>query len=217
MSQVVNQEQVGLPTTLKRLAKTTVVIKDGQTVVIGGLIDETRNNTIYKVPLLGDIPVLGMLFRSNSESGGQKNLYIFLTPHIIENPSEAKEVYEKKKEQMDRIEEGSIKMYEGRHEEPEDMRLSRLGFLHLQAKEYDKAKEYYELALEINPDNPYAILNMGVIYEMEGDKDKAAEMYNRVISLNGDEKAFTSTDPKQTGRKLTDIARDNLKNLQGSP
>ncbi len=217
VSQVVNQEQIGLPTTLKRLAKTTVVIKDGQTVVIGGLIDETQNNTIYKVPVLGDIPVLGRLFRSESDTGGQKNLYIFLTPHIIENPAEAQEIYKKKKDQIDKIEEGVVKMYEGRPKEPEDMRLSGLGFLHLQAKEYDKAREYYEMALEINPNNPYAILNMGVIYEMEGDKDKAAEMYNRLIDLDPDERAFISTDSTQTGRRLTDIARDNLKNLRDSP
>lgn len=216
VSQVVNQEEIGLPTTLKRVAKTTVVIKDGQTVVIGGLIDETRNNTIYKVPLLGDIPVLGVLFRSDSETGGQKNLYIFLTPHIVENPTEANELYEKKKEQMDKIENSSIKMYEGRHGELEDMRLSRLGFLHLQAEEYDKAKRYYELALEINPDNPYCILNMGVIYEKEGDREKAAEMYKKVIAAGSNERAFESTDPMQVGRKLTDIARDNLENLENS-
>ncbi|MFC1867520.1 type II secretion system secretin GspD [Thermodesulfobacteriota bacterium] len=216
VSQVVNQEEIGLPTTLKRIAKTTVVIKDGQTVVIGGLIDETGNRSTYKVPLLGDIPVLGWLFRSNSDSNVQKNLYIFLTPHIVENPTEAKAIYEDKKGHIDTIKEGVIKMYDGRHGQPKDMRLSDLGFLHLQAKEYDKALEYYEKSIEINPENPYAILNMGFIYEKRGDKDKAAEMYNRLITLNPDERAFNSTDPMQKGRKLTDIAGDNLKNLENS-
>jgi general secretion pathway protein D len=116
VSQVVNQERVGLPTTLKREAKTTVVIKDGQTVVIGGLIDETENTTNYKVPLLGDIPILGHLFRSTSRSLDKKNLYIFLTPHIIENPAEAQALYQEKKRHIDSVEEGVIKMYEGRSE-----------------------------------------------------------------------------------------------------
>ncbi|MDB9822798.1 type II secretion system secretin GspD [Deltaproteobacteria bacterium] len=114
VDQVVNQEEIGLPTTLTREAKTTVVIKDGQTVVIGGLIDETENTTDYKVPLLGDIPILGYLFRSTTSSLDKKNLYIFLTPHIIENPAEAQEVYEEKRDHIDSIEEGVIKMYEGR-------------------------------------------------------------------------------------------------------
>ena len=77
----VSEQNVGLPTTQKRLAKTTVVIKDGQTIVIGGLIDETENRGNYKVPILGDIPLLGLLFRSKSESNDKTNLYIFLTPH----------------------------------------------------------------------------------------------------------------------------------------
>lgn len=216
VSQVVKQEGIGLPTTLKREAKTTVVIKDGQTVVIGGLIDETESRTNYKVPLLGDIPILGYLFRSTSRSLDKKNLYIFLTPHIIENPAEAQDLYEDKKGHIDSIEESVIRMYRGRSGQTEDMRLSDLGYGYIQTKDYDKAAEYYEKALAINPNNPYVILNMGFIHEKRGEKGKAAEMYERLIALDPDDRAYTSTDPMQTGRKLSDIARDNLKNLQES-
>lgn len=104
---------VGLLTTLKRTAKTTVIIKDGHTIVIGGLIEKVVDDSTYKVPFLGDIPILGWLFRSNSRTGGKTNLFIFLTPHIIENPTEAAEVYKEKKEQIDNIKEGGIKMYKG--------------------------------------------------------------------------------------------------------
>jgi len=217
VSQVVKQgETEGLPTTLKREAKTTVVVKDGQTVVIGGLIDETENKTIYKVPILGDIPILGHLFKSTTDSLNKKNLYIFLTPHIIENPVEAQDLYEDKKGHIDSIEESVIRMYRGRNGQTEDMRLSNLGYGYIQTKDYDKAAEYYEKALAINPNNPYAILNMGFIHEKRGEKGKAAEMYERLIALDPDDRAYTSTDPLQTGRKLSDIARDNLKNLQHS-
>jgi general secretion pathway protein D len=106
------ESAVGLPTTLKRLAKTTVIIKDGNTVVIGGLIDETLNKTYYQVPCLGGIPWMEWLFKSRSTTEDKTNLYVFLTPHIIENPSEAKEVYIDKKKQIDVIKEGVIKMYE---------------------------------------------------------------------------------------------------------
>jgi general secretion pathway protein D len=214
VDQVVNQEEVGLPTTLTRQANTTIVIKDGQTVVIGGLIDETKNNTSYKVPILGDIPILGHLFRSTSRSLDKKNLYIFITPHIIENPAEAQDLYEDKKGHIDSIEESVIRMYGGRSGQTEDMRLSDLGYGYIQTKDYDKAAEYYEKALAINPNNPYAILNIGFIYEKRGEKGKAAEMYERVIALDPDDRAYISTDPMHTGRKLSDIARDNLKNLQ---
>jgi general secretion pathway protein D len=69
-----------LPVTQNRTVDTTVIVKDNQTVVIGGLIDETTTNNATKVPVLGDIPILGWLFRSKTESNQKTNLYIFLTP-----------------------------------------------------------------------------------------------------------------------------------------
>lgn len=101
----------GHPTTYKRLAQTTVIVKDGNTVVIGGLIDDSTSYGEYRVPCLANIPVLGWLFKSMSREREKTNLYIFLTPHIIENPAEAGEIYQEKKEQINRIKEGVIKMY----------------------------------------------------------------------------------------------------------
>jgi general secretion pathway protein D len=214
VSQVVEQEEVGLPTTLKRTAKTTVTIKDGHTIVIGGLIDETLNKTKYQVPCLGNISCIGWAFRSVTRSEDRTNLFIFVTPHIIENPVEAKKVYEEKKEEIEGVREGVIKLYEKRGKKNEDMQLSDLGYRHLQAKDYERAKEYFEKALEINPDNPYAILNMGVIYEREGKRDEAIKMYERVISLNPADRDLSASTPEREGRKLLDIAKDNLDNLE---
>jgi general secretion pathway protein D len=100
-----------LPVTQKRTVDTTVIVKDSQTVVIGGLIDEssTRNDT--KVPVLGDIPILGWLFRKRSETNEKTNLYIFLTPRVIKSPLEAREILKDKQEQMGTVEEGKIKLY----------------------------------------------------------------------------------------------------------
>lgn len=100
------------PTTLKRTIQTTVIVKDKSTVVIGGLIDDSFTKTIYKTPCLGDIPLFGMLFRSVSKASEKTNLYVFLTPHVIENSAEAAEIYKDRKEQMDLIKEGKIKMYQ---------------------------------------------------------------------------------------------------------
>ena len=99
------------PTTLKRTADTTVIVKDNHSLVIGGIIGETLDRASYKVPCLGNIPVFGWLFKSISKKKDKTNLFVFLTPHIIENPAEAKKIYEQKKEQMDSIQEGVIKMY----------------------------------------------------------------------------------------------------------
>lgn len=71
------------PTFTKRATKTSVVLKDKQTVVIGGLLQERDEGQMYKVPLLGDIPLLGFLFRYKSVDKKKTNLLVFLTPHII--------------------------------------------------------------------------------------------------------------------------------------
>jgi len=71
-----------------RRVENTVVVADGDTVVIGGLIGEVATETESKVPFLGDIPVLGWLFKSTSEKVRRINLIILLTPHIIRSPAD---------------------------------------------------------------------------------------------------------------------------------
>jgi len=107
------------PTTLKRTAKTVVFIKDKNTIVIGGLTGEDVSNTVYKVPCLGNMPLLGWLFKYESQNRENTNLFIFITPHIIENPVEAKALYEKKQEHIDKVEDGIIKMNKRKSEKIE--------------------------------------------------------------------------------------------------
>src|SRR5690606_24475951 len=69
--------------TSKRSIKTTVLADDGETIVLGGLIQDDVTRTESKVPLLGDIPLLGVLFRSTSDSREKRNLMVFLRPTIL--------------------------------------------------------------------------------------------------------------------------------------
>jgi general secretion pathway protein D len=71
--------------TTKRAAKTSVVVKDNETVVIGGLIQDQENDTVSKVPFLGDIPGLGWLFKTTNKTRTKTNLMILLIPHIIKD------------------------------------------------------------------------------------------------------------------------------------
>jgi len=81
----------------KREIKTTVMVESGATVVLGGLIDEDVQESVQKVPLLGDIPILGHLFKSTTNSTRKRNLMVFLRPVIITDQklmnSMAKEKY----------------------------------------------------------------------------------------------------------------------------
>jgi general secretion pathway protein D len=100
------------PTTLKRTIDTTVIVKDGNTVVIGGLIDDSFSDTEFKTPCLGDIPLLGHLFRTSSTGDDKTNLFVFITPHVVKNPDEAQAILNSKKGQVEQITGGKIDMYE---------------------------------------------------------------------------------------------------------
>ncbi len=84
-----------------RKADTVVVVPDGQTVVIGGLMMTTKVNTEKKVPILGDIPLLGLAFKHKIKEDAKKELLIFLTPRIVNRPSDlaAQTTSERKKAQ----------------------------------------------------------------------------------------------------------------------
>ena len=81
-----------------RSADTVAVTPDGQTVVIGGLMQNTKTETITKIPLLGDIPLVGNLFKRTQLSDAKSELIIFLTPHIVMGPKELAALSAKERE-----------------------------------------------------------------------------------------------------------------------
>lgn len=94
-----------------------------------------------------------------------------------------------------------------------DMRLSNKGFGEIKKGNFQEAEKYLQEALSINPNNPYAILNMGTVYNNTGRKDQAREMFNKVISLSGKEKAKKSNEDWAVGKYLIEIAKINLENM----
>jgi general secretion pathway protein D len=76
------------PNINKRSANTVVVTPDGETVVIGGLISNQKSSSDSKVPFLGDIPLLGQLFKFSAKANQKTDLLMFLTPHIVQMPSQ---------------------------------------------------------------------------------------------------------------------------------
>lgn len=82
-----------------RKIKTNIMIRNGDTAVLGGLTKEDEQESITKVPLLGDIPILGWLFKSRTVSRGKVNLNIFLTPRIIRSRDDSKRLLGRKMEQ----------------------------------------------------------------------------------------------------------------------
>jgi general secretion pathway protein D len=78
--------------TNKRSIETNVVVDDGQIIVLGGLVDDETSNSVDKVPVLGDLPVIGALFRSDKRTRTKTNLMVFLRPHVVRDTAASNSV-----------------------------------------------------------------------------------------------------------------------------
>lgn len=92
------------PTITKRSTKTSVVVKDRETVVIGGLMAERQEENITKVPVLGDIPILGWLFKTTSVKKQKTNLLVFLTPHVVKEADSLAQITKDKEKEFAKVE-----------------------------------------------------------------------------------------------------------------
>jgi general secretion pathway protein D len=89
------------PTTLKRSTKTTVGVKDSQTIVISGLISDDTTGSKQGVPLLSALPIIGSLFGYKKSVNEKKNLLVFITPRIVYMPEQMEEITKKKKQEQE--------------------------------------------------------------------------------------------------------------------
>ena len=87
------------PATSKRSIKTTIVVRDQQTVVIGGLIRDKDTRSETKIPLLGDLPIIGNFFKSVNNDKTKVNLLLVLTPYVIRDQSDLRRIFTKRMEE----------------------------------------------------------------------------------------------------------------------
>ncbi len=92
-----------------REAGTTVTVQDGQTIILGGIIQRSVTTTVNKFPILGDIPILGYLFQQSNKSYNQTELMVLLTPHIIHNNLDAQTQREAATKELTKDSQGSLK------------------------------------------------------------------------------------------------------------
>ncbi len=139
------------PTTSKRKITNTVVVRDQQPVVIGGLITDRETTGVSKIPILGDLPLLGMFFRKTTKLLEKKNLLLIIVPHIIKDPSDLERMHENKMQQIREFAEELAtkqKEYEGKV----DYRKKR-GFLEAVFQTVEKASEERKLQEKAYFDN----------------------------------------------------------------
>ncbi len=158
-------------TTSKRAAKTIINAEDQQTVVIGGLMKDIVTESENKVPILGDIPVLGALFKYTKNKKEKVNLLIILTPHIVEGKEDFDRIYKRKMQEREEFAKkfyGSITEYERTItlEKKRGALLSMARLLDKDKRNEEEEKERVERlnrkrALMIGPDGSQKEIDMG--------------------------------------------------------
>jgi tetratricopeptide (TPR) repeat protein len=191
---LVAQDVQGVPTVDTRKADTIAMVKDGQTIAIGGLRKRQTSKDISKVPLLADIPLVGGLFRSESESEEINELVVFITTKIVARPGLSQTApFDSHSNQMQK-EVSSI--YEPRertaHSHDQQRRtdngnprimMSQAG-VHLKAGRYELAIELLWAVIQIQPRNNTAYQYLGYCQLRLDDVDEAIDSYSRAIQLN---------------------------------
>jgi type II secretory pathway component GspD/PulD (secretin) len=92
LTALVSETAVGAITTTKRSAQTSLISDDGQTTIVGGLIQDNNNAIQSRVPGLGNVPLFGWLFKQTLTRKRETNLLIFLTPHLVDTPDDARRI-----------------------------------------------------------------------------------------------------------------------------
>ncbi|MBE0583642.1 MAG: tetratricopeptide repeat protein, partial [Desulfofustis sp.] len=134
--------------------------------------------------------------------------------HIIKNPADISSVTLDKEEQL------SVELPEARdelHRKPNpanSVALADRGYAELKKGNLESARQYLMSALEIDGTNPYALINLGVIHEKEGDYPKAIEMYQKVIDTNTKESALPPQGYHGEDLSLLNLARQNIEHVQ---
>ena len=100
LTQQTIQAALNAPVITVREAETSAIVKNGSTVVIGGLIGETEEATETGVPFLKDVPILGYLFKSHSVTRNRTELAIFLTPYVVFTDEDADELLRRERDQL---------------------------------------------------------------------------------------------------------------------
>lgn len=103
VSKITETTYFGAPVLDNREATTSVRVKNGETMVLGGIITDKLSVTENKIPVLGDIPLIGFLFKSEERISEKTELLLFLTPHIITSSEEASENIKKLNEKIEKI------------------------------------------------------------------------------------------------------------------
>ncbi len=205
------QQDTLTPTTFVRSARTTVVVENSDTIVIGGIIGQDSIEEESKVPGLGDIPLLGWMFKTRATRELQTNLFIFVTPRIVDNPAEIARVTMDKENQLGPVIEQTRQELFVNPDPLQTAQLTDRGVALMGRGDNRGAINYFGEVLKIDPGNPYALINLGVALEKEGRFDQAVSVYEELIQdATGTSPGGPGGSSVDTIPHLLEMAKENL-------
>jgi len=198
---LVGQDVYGAPTIDARRADTVALIRDGQTVAIGGLRKRETSKSISKVPLLGDIPLIGNLFKSSSESVQINELVVLITPRIIDSlePTPAalseygdngipKAFRKDNRPKPRNNNQGKVLESSGNDPQPAERSpaiMLQRAYEYLKMGRFDLAKRMLASVIAAQPNNNTAHQYLGYCQLKSGDMNAAMQSYLTAVELNG--------------------------------
>lgn len=204
------------PTTYKRSASTTVILNDNDTIVIGGIIGQDATESEWKIPLLGDIPLLGWLFKTNTTRSVKTNMFIFVTPRIVRNPVDMVQVSSQKEDAMGDVLPSVREQLHKDLDPQESMKFTAQGYKELEQGALEEAKKSFAKALTSDPTNPYALINMAVACELGDEKISAFHYYQAVIATETNAQVNLKGENSREGVSIILLAREGMERIRSS-
>lgn len=186
---------LGVVSINRRTARTEVMVRDQQTIVIGGLMRDAIQNQEDKVPVLGDIPILGALFRKTNKSKRKTNLLLILTPYIIRDPGDLREIFERKMQERQQMIDRYFVFGEDKFEPHIDYSRTR-GLVSEIVNEIDSVEEEIALAQAAELEPPPDHVPREPIGAYRASRSREVEEETVIIGPNGVEVEVVEPEPE---------------------
>jgi general secretion pathway protein D len=179
---------VSSPVFNDNFADATIVVNDGQTAILGGMIRNQLTETVNKLPILGDLPLVGIVFRTKSYDKNKVELVVLMTPHVVDDSEQLRRLTRQKRGEFPLVSTEALKddLEKWTHGLADDSaaKAYNRGTVYLESGHLPEAVDELERARDTAPQDAATHFNLGLAYGHKGDYDKAMREFNEATRLD---------------------------------